>query len=274
MTDGEETVSSALSVDIGAQGAKHVELELRRDAAVSGRISVVGRDGTHKPLRGAKLTLQRRGRPTSQLFGDRRLGTSDENGEYKIAGLVAGQYLVSVEAPAVDGVRPRIQALMHGLAVSSTFVIDTAVAASGKTSIVVDVVMTTRAPTLRGRVVDEQGAPQRSYGVIAIPSDRQLWFADSPHIQFDVTADDGSFVFNGLSEGNYVLVVVTMLNREDVADLGDAALERMQGVGASVKLGIDETRVLDLRIAGKSLSLGGRGSGAKAAGSDMQRLPR
>jgi uncharacterized protein (DUF2141 family) len=108
------------------------------------------------------------------------------------------------------------------------------------------VTLTTRMPTLSGKLQDSTGQPTSAYTIIVFPGDERLWLPESRRIRATRPATDGRYAFNDLPAGDYRLVAVTDADPGQWFD--PAFLRELAAVAMPIVLGEGERRVQDLKV--------------------------
>jgi hypothetical protein len=108
------------------------------------------------------------------------------------------------------------------------------------------IVITRRATTVSGSVVDDQGRPRAEYVVVAFSPDPARWTPGTRFIRSAASRPDGTFVLQGLPAGEYILVAASELEIGDEtnADLLDA----WRLVGARTTLSTFESKSVRLTL--------------------------
>ena len=111
----------------------------------------------------------------------------------------------------------------------------------------VQVVFTSRAPSLEGTVVDESGQPARAT-VLVFSADEEAWTSNSSRIRSGPVRDDGKFTIRGLRAGRYYAAALPA----GPVPLGSAPdrefLRALKASATEVMLNDAETRTVDLRL--------------------------
>jgi hypothetical protein len=183
-------------VDLTSEtGASRVDIALWRGGVISGRLY----DDLGEPMAYAEVVALR----TRVSGGQRKLestgrgATTDDLGQYRLAGLPSGSYLVAT-VPAGGGYRlapsyfPGTQAVSDATRVSVR-----AGAEQGGTDFMVGF---TPAATVRGTVAGDSGRPGRA----------TLFLSNGFDTATTAAAPDGTFVFRNVSPGPYQLTAILM----------------------------------------------------------------
>ena len=161
-------------VEIGPSGAV-ADFALVPGGVIEG---VVRDERTRQPIAGADVTAQRDRAPTMLGEAGARATTSQADGRFRLTGLRPGAWELGARAATRHARSPTIVGL-------------------GVAEQVTDVeILVGEAPVIRGRVVDDGGAPAPGVAVSALTrGDRGEAIADAT----------GAFVMEGMSPGSYVL---------------------------------------------------------------------
>jgi protocatechuate 3,4-dioxygenase beta subunit len=168
-------------------------IELRNGATLTGSV----RDAEDHPIPGARVHLAPRsppGTPPGSGSGSEREARSDGQGEFRFRGVEDGRYDVFASFNAPQG-------LLTGIA-------DEVVVSAGRASPSHVVLRLGGDASLRGRVVDERGAPLEGMEVLAAAEGTppQWELALTGYERTDpqtTTAKDGSFAFSRLKRMTY-----------------------------------------------------------------------
>jgi len=170
--------------------------------------------------------------------------TADAAGAFVFPSAEPGRYRPQITVPGGTPANPGW--FVKSVAVNGREVPDAMVVFGNDDVVSVVVTLTDRPTEVFGTIQDASGRPAPEYFLIAFPSDRSLWQAQSPRIQQVRPAADGSYAFRGLSPGAYLIAVVTDV---DPADLNDAAfLESLRSTSSAVTVAEGEKKALNLRV--------------------------
>jgi hypothetical protein len=112
----------------------------------------------------------------------------------------------------------------------------------------VQVVFTSRAPSLEGTVVNESGQPARAT-ILVFSVDEETWTANSSRIRSGpVIGDDGKFVLRGLRAGRYYAAAVPAGPLAGSSAPDREFLRALKATATEVMLNEGETRTVDLRL--------------------------
>jgi hypothetical protein len=108
---------------------------------------------------------------------------------------------------------------------------------------------TSKAPSLEGTVTDDSGKPTRDATVILFGADEDSWTPfSSRQRSMGLSRDDGAFVVRGLREGRYYVVAVPPDVRVMPQSPDRELFEALKKVATEVVLNAGETRTVDLRV--------------------------
>lgn len=215
---GSGRMAAPIIVVSPGQDVTGVSIKMTPHSVITGK--VVDEDGDPVARSTVQVMRERWQRGQRQLLPVHN-GNTNDLGEYRVAGLAAGKYYLTVNASrGFEGnIRQRSRA---GAGVSEsgylmTFypgVTDPAQATpfeigAGQEARGIDFqlrkVTTYR---IRGRVVDPAGTPLNNVGITLLPAD--VSFGMSPRTGGAVRNDDGSFELGGVAPGSYTLVANQM----------------------------------------------------------------
>jgi protocatechuate 3,4-dioxygenase beta subunit len=108
---------------------------------------------------------------------------------------------------------------------------------------------TSKAPSLEGTVTDDSGKPTRDATVVIFGYDEDTWTPFSSRMRsVGLPRDDGAFVARGLREGRYYVVAVPPNVRVMPQSADRELFEALKKVATEVVLHAGETRTVDLRV--------------------------
>jgi protocatechuate 3,4-dioxygenase beta subunit len=137
---------------------------------------------------------------------------------------------------------------MKAVMLGSTDITDTPVEFKAEHSKLLQIVVTSRASTLEGVVLDDNGEPASDVLILAIPEDKASWRMGSPRLRMGSVQKAGHFSINGLVAGRYHVVA---LQRERVylgPDTSPDFFEALTKEATTVVIAEDEKRTVDLRV--------------------------
>jgi protocatechuate 3,4-dioxygenase beta subunit len=112
------------------------------------------------------------------------------------------------------------------------------------------IMLTDKATTLTGAVVDEKGQALTDYTVIAFPADSNLWRPMSRFIQAGRPDKDGTYTLRGLPPGEYLVRAVDDVDQGEWYD--PDLLQQLRAGASRVILQEGDTKSQDLKITGSS----------------------
>jgi hypothetical protein len=111
----------------------------------------------------------------------------------------------------------------------------------------VQIVLTTRNPSIAGGVVDADGKVTGRYAVLIFAADQSKWAFPSRFIRLGRPSQDGGFKVTGLPPGDYLLVAVPAVNGSNWQD--PEFLETLRPLATAVTLSEGDAKTIDLRLA-------------------------
>jgi hypothetical protein len=228
-----------------------VVVTLRRTATLTGRIVWAEGEEAPSPPAGMPAAFSA---PRVALFPaggqaflglprsrDVRPGDAAPSDRVIIAGLQAGEYVLSVSSPA-----GRIQSVTWNGRDYTNRPFD---ATSGEDIADVVVTMTTKSILLSGMVRNERGLPDDEAAVIVFPAERDQWsnYGLQPdRIKAIATTNTGAYRFQSLAAGEYLAVAVHI----DLIDgwKDPAFLEKVSRLATRVTLAWSDNKTQDLRV--------------------------
>jgi protocatechuate 3,4-dioxygenase beta subunit len=199
-----------VSLDEG-ETLEGMNFALQRGAVITGRVT----DFNHQPLIETRIDLSKldeQGRPTGYYFNDYQMLLTDDRGIYRIYGLPAGRYRVSV------GFAPNSNALRIGTGsgyYQRTFHPDTMDEAKATilelsegdeaNNIDISLGRPMKSYSAKGRIIDEAGkpVPNMQYGYGTIMTVGQGSALGSMGATSNVTNSRGEFLLEGIMPGRY-----------------------------------------------------------------------
>jgi protocatechuate 3,4-dioxygenase beta subunit len=111
------------------------------------------------------------------------------------------------------------------------------------------IVFTSRAPSLEGTVIGDDGEPAKDGGsVLIFGEDPATWIGRSSRLRLVALTPTGTFRMQGMREGQYYVVALAAGQSPLIADPPRDVLEALSKVATRVTLGPDEHRKVDLRL--------------------------
>lgn len=176
---------------------------------------------------GAAVTLPRGGRG----------GTPNERGEFTIADLMPGRYLLRATGPR--------EWIVKSVYVDGRDVTDEAIEIKGDNVSGVNLIFTDRVATIAGTVRDGRGGPAGNVTVVVFADDERLWYPQSRHISAARTDATGVYRVTGLPAGRYLAVAVEDVEPGEWFD--PAFLEQVKGAATRLVVGEGEQKTQDLK---------------------------
>ncbi len=221
-------------VTVVSGGASDVVLTLEPARTVAGRIVW---EGSSRPpsLRGAVVELTSR-----SLAGEQVETKVAEDGTFAIANVPPGRYTVAFAGEAPPWILA--SAISNG-ADALDFLLDVP-----RDRDVRDLVLTLRdkAAELVGAATDAAGRPAVDRTAVVFPADERLWVAGDRRVRAQPLSLDGTFVFENLRPGAYLLAMTDSVEADEW--LNPDFLRRLAAAAVPVTIGQGEKKVQDLRI--------------------------
>ncbi len=176
---------------------------------------------------GAAIPLARGGRG----------GLPNERGEFTIADLMPGRYLLRAAGPRGW--------IMKSVYAGGRDVTDEAVDITGDNISGVNVIFTDRVATVSGTVRDARGGAAANVTVVIFPDDERLWYPQSRHVDAARTDANGAYRVTGLPAGRYLAIAVEDVEQGEWFD--PAFLNQIKGGAVRLTLGEGEQKAQDLK---------------------------
>ncbi|PYP35069.1 MAG: hypothetical protein DMD48_14725, partial [Gemmatimonadetes bacterium] len=109
-----------------------------------------------------------------------------------------------------------------------------------------EVVLTSRAASVTGGVVDDNGQPAPTYNVVLFASDNTKWPFPSRYVHLGRPSQDGRFRLQGLPPDHYLAVALLTIQGTEWQD--PEFLDRLRPIAKALTLSEGETRTLDLKL--------------------------
>ena len=199
------TSGGIIAVDSG-QSLKDIRVAMTPQGVIAGR--VVDEDGD--PMTNVRVDLERWGyrRGARSLVGFSQKET-DDRGEFRIAGLPAGRYLLTAQIwqPAIDSVGKSTETYVttfYPSAIDMTQSTPIAVSAGSEVTDIEVRLRKVRVFHVAGKIVEGQGAAVNNLGIQLVPA------ANGPRTpaywDHFAIANNGKFDFSNVMPGEYVVV--------------------------------------------------------------------
>jgi hypothetical protein len=205
-SEGEETASS--TVTVGSEDVKNVMLVATRGVRVSGRIVFEGATPSAEVkdrLRVFLPPMENEGR----MFGPNSDSQVTSDGTFEVRG-VSGRRSFGVSAG--------MPWVLKAVRIGGTDVIDTGYEFGKEDVSNVEIVLTSRAPTIAGSVKGDNNEPISDYFVLAFTTDQEAWqrLSGGAFRGYAVGRADqnGTYKVTGLRPGSYYVVALPELPEE------------------------------------------------------------
>jgi hypothetical protein len=109
-------------------------------------------------------------------------------------------------------------------------------------------IVTTRAGAIEGRVTGERGEDGTDATVYVFPEERVSWQHSSPRVRTSEVGDGGRFVVRGLPAGRYLAAAVAREGFRAPANAGEEFFAVLSTQATAFVIGDDEKRTLDLPV--------------------------
>ena len=225
--------------------------------AVSAGVSIGGRfafeSGAQKPpekLGGLRVWLMPesvlpldpgRGSPANSLRLPEPVLTKPD-GTFEFGGVAPGRYQLQIGTAGVDLTAWQLKSAMAG----TVDVLDGLIEVGAGSSPTLVIAYDDRPTSLSGKLETAGGAPASDVFVLAFAADRNLWGPYTRRIKAVRPGVDGSFAFQGLPAGDYLLAAITDADPEDWQD--PAFLEELLAASVRITLIGGQPVVQSLRI--------------------------
>lgn len=176
---------------------------------------------------------------------------ADAEGGFTIGGLTPGRYTLGVTMPGMraSATAPGTGWMVTSVQAAGRDLTDFGVEVAAGADLSALVVTLTDAPAeLSGRVLDAASQPFAAYPLVVFPADRSFWVRGSRRVHLVQPAADGSYVVAGLPGGEYLLALVTEVDRRELAS--PAFLESLVPSALRLTLTDGERRTQNVRLSG------------------------
>jgi hypothetical protein len=250
---------ASADVTVNGQSITGLALALASGMSVSGRLEF--RSTSLPPptdLTRVRVTLSSQDPQTQQaLGGGMGLATVDASGNFTIAGVPPGRYVLRANAPAPGSIgglgvpSPTATAGNWSLKSSTVngrdsldfpFEVKPGADVAGALLSFVD-----HSQTLKGTLQDATGRPTDDYTIIVFAADKSYWTPQSRRIASARPGTDGSYTF-GLPPGDYRITAVVDVEQGEWFD--PDFLTQLLPASIPVSIGEGETKTQDLKLAG------------------------
>jgi hypothetical protein len=227
----------ASDIVVDGEHATTVSIAMNRGRRVAGRVVFAG--GAPPPSRLSLYLLA--ADFDGVVTGETNAMTQvSPDGTFSIRGVPPGRFILRVVGGSPDGTWALATAMLKETDVSDAPFVIGAEDVTG-----IEVTLTDRKTSVRGRVVLDNGAPANERFVIFYPADPQLRTRQSRRVEVGVTTMEGEYAVKGLPPGRYAIAVVDEIERE--------ALRRPESLAqlpshGSVTLVAGEAVVTDVRL--------------------------
>ena len=139
---------------------------------------------------------------------------------------------------------------LRAVMLGNTDITDTPVEFKKEHSGHLQIVISTRAASLEGAVMGDDGKPVEQATIMVFPEDKGSWRMGSPRVRMGTSYKDGKYTVTGLVGGRYFAVALpyrTMLGPDVPQDFFEALTKDATRVVVSD----DERRVVDLRVSAR-----------------------
>ena len=191
-------------VNVSAGHTVDVTIEMAEAAAITGEV----RDERAAPRRGVSVTVMRK-IDGGTMQPPKRLVVTDDLGQFRVDGLVPGDYLVLASPPAPTARDVSLLPTYYPSVTDRQAAITVPVAAGNTASGISITMISAPAWSLTGRVVDEQGNPVSKALVAfvydAVRTQAAGQWSTRASIRALQAREDGSFRITGLGPGTYRL---------------------------------------------------------------------
>lgn len=160
------------------------------------------------------------------------------------AALLPGRYRLHLTAPPVNGV----QWIVHTAVIGNDEVADAAFdVRDGSENTSAKVTVTNRGARVSGRMIDAAGLAAPEYFVILFPENAAQWGWQARRIVQARPGHDGTFLFNGLPPGDYLLAAVTDVDQNEWFDAEFLKSLTSAAIKLSVAAGDTKQQVIQVR---------------------------
>jgi hypothetical protein len=183
-----------------------ISVAMNRGRRVAGRVVFVGSAAPPPRLSLYAIAADLDGIVTGEANALAQVGP---DGTFSIFGLPPGRYFLRIVGGSPDGTWTLASAMLQDTDVS-----DAPLTVGPEDVTGVEVTLTDRNTSARGRVVLDTGEPADERFVIFYPADPQLRTRQSRRVGAALTTTDGTYELKGLPAGRYAIAVVDELDHE------------------------------------------------------------
>jgi hypothetical protein len=230
--------ASDLSID--GDSISGVPLVMASGMTISGRVRFVGTAKHPADLSSTKITLQPVQADDAVTIVPAGAAV-DARGRFTLSGVTPGRYRL------VATLSGRTAWALRSSIAGGVETLDAPLVLQPNQNIT-DAVITfvDRPAQLTGRLVTGSGAASTDYTIILFPADPSLWTPQSRRIQSARPSVDGSYRFDNLLPGTYLLGAVDDVEAGEWYD--PAFLQRLVGSSMTLSIGESERRVQNVRV--------------------------
>lgn len=250
-TGGGATRWARQAIEVSGSPVGPLALQLREGLTVAGRVVLEGASTTipsnTRVIIGDTGTLA--GLPDLPMFRPAQsAATVEADGSFEAAGLMPGNYRVSVVMPGMRTMptEPGSGWMLKSVQVNERDVADLGLEIAAGDVEGVTITLTDRPSELSGQVQVGDGASLAQYQVVVFSADRTYWRSGSRRVMSAQPSSDGRFVLAGLPAGAYHLAVVTDLDTRELAS--QPFLDSLVASAIPVTLAEGERKRQDIRI--------------------------
>jgi hypothetical protein len=256
-TAGEEYLYAVAELDVRGGASNAVTLTLQPGSTITGRGALDAGAAPPEPealgaLVVRALPVQRTAGASSRFvfsggFTMQRQGQVRADGTFAVTSIAPGAYTIEVVLPAA---LTRAGWWARSAAWNGRDLLDGSVEfAPGIGARDVLITLSDRRTRLSGSLRLASGLPSPEFSIVAYSTDRRFWSATARRTQITRPASDGRYEIEGLPPGEYFVAVVTEIDPDEL--MTPAFFERLVPGAIRIQLGDGESRVQDLRLAGR-----------------------
>jgi hypothetical protein len=171
---------------------------------------------------------------------------TDSAGNWSIAGVMPGQYRITVTVPAGTPGAPSWN--LRSVIAGNMDITDIAANVGPAGLPAMTVTMTDQTSELSGTLQTGPGERPADYFVVLVPADQKYWVVLSRRLQSTRPDQNGRYVFRNLPPGDYRVAATTDLVNGDLQD--NTIVAGIAQTSAPVTLALGEKKTFDFKIAG------------------------